>query len=185
MLNAPAIIAEISQLHDAYEQALHANDSAALTRFFWDSPLTIRYGVNEHLYGAAAIAEFRQTNRLPITDRQIVRREITAFGPDTASVMCEVSQLVAGAPRRLRQSQLWIRFADVGWKITSAHVSVTPSPATWGDYARQVAPALDLPLDPAHLPGVARHLAVAAALAAPLLAHPLPETTERAAIFTP
>ena len=36
-VNDPAVISEITALHDAYEHALAANDVATLTRFFWDS----------------------------------------------------------------------------------------------------------------------------------------------------
>ncbi len=184
-LNDPALVAELTTLHDAYESALLNNDTDTLARLFWDSPHTIRYGVNEHLYGATAIAAYRQTSPLTVTAREILRRTITVFGETTASIMCEIRQSSAGQSRTSRQSQLWIKFPGLGWRITSAHVSNPTATDPWFNYAEQTARALGLPLAPEHLPGVAQHLARTAQLAAPLLAHALPETTERAAIFTP
>lgn len=186
-LNHPALVAELTALHDAYERALVANDTAALAALFWDSAHTIRFGVNEHLYGAAAIAAYRTASPLAATDREILRRTITVFGDHTASVMCEIRQKIAGQTRDSRQTQLWIRFPELGWKITAAHVSnpTAPAPDPWAAYAAHTARALGLPLAPEHLTGTALNLARAAQIAAPLLAFPLPETVERAAVFTP
>ena len=61
-MTSHAVIAEIAVLHDTYEHALAANDVAALTRFFWDSPDVVRYGVVEHLYGAEQIKAYRVAN---------------------------------------------------------------------------------------------------------------------------
>lgn len=189
MLNAPATLAEIARLHDAYEQALAANDVAALTHFFWDSPHTVRYGVNEHLYGAASLAAYRQASAPVFTERQLLRRSILAPNPDTASVMCELSQKVFGQPKHSRQSQVWVRFPDLGWKIVSAHVSnaltAPESAANWDAYVDQSAAAVGLRLDPAHRPGVIMSLQRTAAVAAPLLAFSLPADAELAPVFTP
>src|SRR5688572_10639961 len=155
-LNAPEILAEIAALHDAYERALIANDVAALTASFWQSPATIRFGVREHLYGAEAIAAYRSDTPPTYVDRRIVRRTITAFGPDTASVMCELTQTIAGEPRPSRQSQLWIRFPDAGWKIVAAHVSLLPAAApppaatAWSSYVDRVSASVGLAIAPAH-----------------------------------
>jgi hypothetical protein len=189
-VNDPAVLSEIAALHDRYERALADHDVAALQDFFWDSPEVVRYGVNEHLYGADAITAYRQnTVAPPFTDRRLLRRAITTYGPDTASVMCELSQLVAGQPRHSRQSQTWIRFPDVGWKIVAAHVSnallAPPSTAAWDAYADQAAAALGLPISPAHRPGVVQNLQRAAAIAAPLLAFTFPSEVEPAPVFTP
>jgi hypothetical protein len=132
IVNDPAVIAEIAALHDAYERALAANDIPALNGFFWDSPHTVRYGVNEHLYGAGAIAAYRQGNTPAFTERKLLRRTILALGPEVVSVMSEISQKIAGQPRHCRQSQVWIHLPGAGWKIAAAHVSnaLTVPPAS-------------------------------------------------------
>jgi hypothetical protein len=50
------VVAEVTAIFEAYEEALVANDTGRLGDAFWDSELTVRYGVNECLYGAQAIA---------------------------------------------------------------------------------------------------------------------------------
>lgn len=186
-LNDPQILAEVGALHDAYENALIANDVVTLNASFWDSPLAVRFGVSEHLYGAEAIAAYRQDKPPVLVDRRVTRRTIVAFGADMASVMCELSQTVANQPRHSRQSQLWVRFPEVGWKIVGAHVShALPSGAdAWTPYVDRAARALDLVIDPAHRPGVVQNLQRAAALAGPLLDFKLPDTSELAPVFVP
>jgi hypothetical protein len=185
-VNDPAIIAEIAALHDAYEAALAANDVGMLTRFFWDSPEVTRYGVVEHLYGAAEINAYRRTNDVIITNRRLLRRKIVSFGSDQASVMCEFFQVTRGRPGHSRQSQTWIRFPEAGWRIVAAHVSLAlPLPeGEWAAYADRAAAALALPLATDHRPGVVQNLERAATIAAPLLAYPLPAGIELAPIFT-
>lgn len=180
-VNAPAVVAELGVLHDAYERALAANDVPALTAFFWDSPHTVRYGVNEHLYGAGAVTAYRQATAPLFTERRIVRRAILALGADTASIMTELAQTVGGQPRHTRQSQVWVRFPGLGWKIVSAHVSNAPVPPAasapaFDGYVDQAAAAIGLRIDPAHRPGVIQQFQRMAAVAAPLLAFPLPDT---------
>lgn len=187
-INASAIVAELAALHDAYERALAANDVAALTAFFWDSPHTVRYGVNEHLYGADAVASYRQASPPVFTDRVLQRRAILALGDDVASIMCELTQKIAGQLRHSRQSQVWVRFPGLGWKIVSAHVSnaltAPAGPASWDAYVDQTAAALGLRIDPGHRPGVVQSLQRTAAIAAPLLAYPIPGDVEPAPVFT-
>ena len=191
--NLPAVVEEISSLHDAYETALIANDISALNAFFWDSPNTVRYGVNENLYGAEAVAAYRQGNTPVFTDRVIERRTVVALGNDVASVMCELSQKVGGQPSHIRQSQTWARFPEVGWKIVSAHVSkafpsVPTAPAaivSWENYVDQAARAIDLTLSPSHRTGVAQNLQRASIILGPLLALSLPEDAEVASVFIP
>ncbi|MEO6003857.1 MAG: AtzH-like domain-containing protein [Opitutus sp.] len=186
-LNDPAILAEIATLHDAYEHALVTNDVAALNRSFWNSPHVVRYGVNEQLYGAEAIAAYRSDSPPVLLDRRILRRAITAFGQDMASVMCELSQTVFGQPRHSRQSQLWARFPEVGWKIVAAHVSHAPAkPADdWSGYVDRTAAALGVPVSTAHRRGVVENLQRAATLAAPLLELNLPAEDGIAPVFVP
>lgn len=188
-INAPAVVAEIEALHDAYERALAANDVPALNAFFWDSPHIVRYGVNEHLYGAEAIAAYRQNHTPLFTERRLLRRAVLALGTDVASVMSELAQKISGQPRHSRQSQVWVRFPTVGWKIVSAHVSNAltspPGAPAWEAYVDQTAAALGLPVDRAHRPNVALSLQRSAAIAEPLLAFALPDPAELAPVFSP
>jgi len=183
--NDPAVIAEVTTQFEAYERALLSNDVDALTNFFWDSPHAIRYGVNEHLYGAEAIAEFRKSRVINFTDRTPLRTTVLAFGADTAVTMYEYSVKVFAQSRHGRQTQVWVRVPDAGWRIAAAHVSNTPPSPSWSGYVEQASAALKLPVDPSHRAGVAINLERAAAIAAPLLAFPLPDSLEPAAVFTP
>lgn len=188
-INAPDVVAELTTLHDAYERALAANDIPALNGFFWNSPHTVRFGVNEHLYGAEAVANYRQNSTPAFSERRLSRRTIVTLGPDVASVMCEIAQRVRGQPRHGRQSQVWVRFPGWGWKIVAAHVSNTSAtvdgPGAWESYVDQTTAALGLPLDRAYHAGVVQSLQRTAAIAAPLLAFPLPEEGELAPVFAP
>jgi hypothetical protein len=185
-VNDPAVLAEIASLHDAYERALAANDLSSLSDFFWDSTEATRYGVVEHLYGADEINTYRRTNAVVITNRTLLRRKIVTFDADYAVVMCEFSQMARGAAGHARQSQTWVRFPEIGWRIVAAHVSLAQPAAgsEWADYADRTAAALALPLAAAHRPGVVQNLERAAIIAAPLLAHPLPPGIEPAPVFT-
>ncbi len=186
-VNAPAVVAELTLLHDAYERALAANDVPALNGFFWDSPHIVRFGVHEHLYGAAAVAAYRSSSTPAFTERKILRRTILSLGNDVASVMCELDQKVAGQPRHSRQSQVWVRFPSLGWKIVAAHVSnaVLPPPGrpAWDGYVDLTSSALALPIDRAHRPGVIESIQRTAAIAGPLMAFDLPGDGEVAPTF--
>jgi ketosteroid isomerase-like protein len=184
-INEPSVIAEVSARFHDYERALLSNDVEALTGFFWDSPHAIRFGVNEHLYGADAIAEFRKSRVINFTDRTPLRTTILAFGTDTAVTMYEYTVTVLGQSRHGRQTQVWVRVPDTGWRIAAAHISNTPPSPSWHGYADQAAAALGLTIAPAHRAGVAQNLERAAAIAAPLLAFPLPDDLEPAHVFTP
>lgn len=121
-INLPDVVAEVRAAFERYEQALVSNDVSALDVFFRDDPRTIRYGVNENLYGFAEIAAFRAA-RVPVAlGRSLSRTVITTYGRDfaVASTLYERPS----APGRIgRQMQTWVRFAD-GWKIVAAHVSL-------------------------------------------------------------
>jgi AtzH-like/1-carboxybiuret hydrolase subunit AtzG-like len=188
-INSPEIVAEIESLHDAYERALVANDVAVLEAFFWNSPDVVRYGVNEQLYGAEALAAYRRSSTPVFTDRRLIRRQVLTLGSGFASVMSELEQMVFGRKRHNRQSQVWVRFPDAGWKIVAAHVSNAvvgpPEEGTWEQYTDQLAAALRLTLDPAHRPGVVQNLQRSAAIAAPLMSLELPSAAEAAPVFAP
>ena len=95
-LNDPDAVQELARLHDAYEEALAANDVEALTAFFWDSSQVVRYGVAEQLYGADMLRAYRQAHAPPYTGRRIVRREISTFDSAFATVMSEIEILING-----------------------------------------------------------------------------------------
>ena len=121
-VDLPKILAEVRAEFDRYERALVSNDVAALDRFFRDDPRTIRYGVNENLYGFGEIASFRAA-RVPVAlGRKLSRTVITTYGRDVA-VASTIYERPSAPGRVGRQMQTWVRFAD-GWKIVAAHVSL-------------------------------------------------------------
>jgi hypothetical protein len=119
-VNLPDVLAELSAAFEAYERALQSNDIEGLNELFWDSPLTLRYGVKELLYSHADIARFRR-ERGPVDQRRSLRNtRITTFGRDFG--VANTEYLPSGSNRVGRQSQTWVR-TDQGWRIVSAHVS--------------------------------------------------------------
>jgi ketosteroid isomerase-like protein len=116
-----AAAAEVRQAVDRYEEALMTNDLAALDAFFWVSPLTVRYGVSENLYGFDEIAAFRVGRRGGSPARERLRTEVVAIGPDVAVANVEFKRTESG--RKGRQTQTWVRTPE-GWRIISAHVSL-------------------------------------------------------------
>lgn len=120
-INLPHVLEEVTAAFDVYEAALIANDVAALDRFFWDSVLTVRFGIQETHYGAQAIRAYRQAFVPPPNMARTLRHcVITTFGEHFATANVEF--LREGDPVG-RQTQTWVRFTD-GWKVVSAHVSM-------------------------------------------------------------
>ncbi len=118
-VNNPDVVAEVTAAWERYNRAVNANDVATMNELFWNTPLTVRYGAAENLYGHAEIAQFRGTRSGPI-DRAVGRAVITTFGRDFAYAFCETQ--IAGSNRRGRQSHTWVR-TEQGWRIVAAHVS--------------------------------------------------------------
>jgi len=132
-VNLPGPLAEMHEAFAAYERALTTNDVALLDLLFWNSPLTLRYGVAENLYGWEAIAAFRAARSPLGLARTLTNTVITTFGTDAATANTEFKR--EGSTRTGRQSQCWIRFpaAEVGeachgWRIVAAHVSLLAPP---------------------------------------------------------
>jgi len=121
IVNDPMVVAEVTAEFERYETALLSNDIATLDALFWNSPLTLRYGVGERLYGYDAIAAFRTARAGGSPQRVLANTVITTFGRDFATANTEFHR--AGEPRIGRQSQTWVRTAN-GWRIVSAHVSL-------------------------------------------------------------
>ena len=126
--NRPEVVAEIRELFERYEQALVDKDVEVLDATFWNSPHTIRYAINEHGYGFDAIHALRVARRPgPGIKEKRLRLEILTLGRDVATVNLEFK--VRGRDLVGRQSQTWVRFPDLGWKVISAHVSTMDAPA--------------------------------------------------------
>jgi hypothetical protein len=120
--NIPEVVAEVRALFERYEQALVDRDVAVLDATFWDSPFTIRYALQEHGYGFAQIHAHRVARPPgPGLKDQRLRLEILTLGRDLATVNLEFT--VRGRDLIGRQSQTWVRFPDLGWKVIAAHVS--------------------------------------------------------------
>ena len=125
--NIPEVVEEVRALFERYETALDTKDVDVLDDTFWRSPHTIRYALHENGYGFDEIHAHR-VRRPPgpgIKERRI-RLEILTLGRDFATVNLEFK--VRGKELVGRQSQTWVRFPDLGWKVVAAHVSTVGDP---------------------------------------------------------
>jgi hypothetical protein len=81
-MEIPGPLAELTKAFREYEAALVSNRPDVLDRPFLNSPVTIRYGVAENLYGHAEISAYRsrraQAGGAP--QRKIAHEVITTFG---------------------------------------------------------------------------------------------------------
>jgi len=121
IIDDPATKAEVEARFAAYEAALMTNDVAALDDFFWPSPLALRFGAGESLFGFEAIAAFRAA-RGGSPQRTLRNSRVTCFGTEYAVATTEFQR--AAEPRIGRQTQVWVKFPALGWRIVSAHVSL-------------------------------------------------------------
>ncbi|HEY8288687.1 MAG TPA: oxalurate catabolism protein HpxZ [Acetobacteraceae bacterium] len=121
-INLPDVKAEVEAAFARYEAALMANDVQMLQALFWNSPLTIRYGINENLHGWQEIGAFRAMRSTTGLARRISHTVITTYGRDfaTASNLFH-RDTVPG--KTGRQMQTWARVPE-GWRIVAAHVSL-------------------------------------------------------------
>ncbi|MCY4469836.1 MAG: oxalurate catabolism protein HpxZ [Thiotrichales bacterium] len=128
--NIPEVVEEIRERFERYERALVDKDVDVLDATFWNSPHTIRYALHENGYGFDEIHahRVRRTPGTNIKERRI-RLEILTLGRDYATVNLEF--MVRGRDLIGRQSQTWVRFPDVGWKVVSAHVSTVNETPLW------------------------------------------------------
>jgi len=120
-INLPEIVAEVTAQFQRYETALVTNDIATLNALFWNDALTLRYGLNENLYGHAAIAGFRAARSPAGLARTTSNTVITTYGRDFATANTEFRRV--NVERGGRQSQTWVRMPE-GWRIVAAHVSL-------------------------------------------------------------
>jgi hypothetical protein len=119
--------AELEALFAGYEQALMSNDLEALNSFFWPSPQALRFGDAGSSYGIDEIAAFRRGRSGGSPQRVLQNTRIVTFGPDHGVATTEF--LREGEPRLGRQTQVWVRFPEFGWRIVSAHVSLISTQA--------------------------------------------------------
>ncbi|WP_394730745.1 oxalurate catabolism protein HpxZ [Altererythrobacter sp. GH1-8] len=190
-INLPEVVAEVTALCAAYNKALIENDVEALSDFFWDSEHALRLGVAEELYGADEIRAFRKARVVNFSDRKHLRETLLTIGQDFASATLEFTVKVNGSPRHGRQSQVWARLPELGWKIVSAHVShkvTANNRAAFGDgaaaaYVAAASQLLELPIDPEFRDGVVANLDVMKKIAGPLMQFDLGDE-EPAASFT-
>jgi hypothetical protein len=174
-INDPDVVAEVREVHEQYETALVNNDVETLTHFFWDSPLALRFGVRENLYGAEQIEAFRKSRPPFGLDRKMFNVQIVTFGADCAVVTLEFQR----GEHHGRQSQVWRKFPE-GWKVVSAHVSLM-----YEIYAEQSAAFIGLPVPQQNRNSVAQNVDRAARIAAPVLAFELTDQIQSAARFEP
>ena len=118
-INLPQVVAEVTAAFDRYEQALVTNNVAVLDELFWKSPLTLRYGATENLYGHDEIATFRGARSPAGLARKLIKVVVTTYGNDFGTANCEFER----GGKAGRQSHTWIRTSE-GWRIAAAHVSL-------------------------------------------------------------
>ena len=119
--DAVAVEAEVRAAFEAYEQALIANDVAAMDAAFWDDERVVRFGIAEIQHGFEEVAAWRATATPVPTSRRHERIVVTAFCADLAVVSLEFRNGDASAVGR--QSQVWARLSG-GWSVVHAHVSM-------------------------------------------------------------
>jgi hypothetical protein len=122
-VDLPDVLAEVAAEFARYEKALVSNDVAVLDELFRNDPRTLRYGVNENLYGYEAIMAFRAA-RSPIgLGRRTDKTAITTYGRDAAVASTLFYRDAWSGKKVGRQMQTWVRFPE-GWRIVAAHVSI-------------------------------------------------------------
>lgn len=128
--NIPEVVEEVRQKFERYEQALIDKNVEVLDDTFWNSPHTIRLAIHENGFGFDEIHAHR-VRRPPGPGIKLerLRLEILTLGRDIATVNL-IFRMRGRGEAPARQTQTWVRFPDLGWKVVSAHVSVTEtSPA--------------------------------------------------------
>src|SRR5439155_21201407 len=83
-IDLPDVLAEVTAQFARYEKALVSNDVAVLDELFRNDSRTLRYGINENLYGYEEIMAFR-AGRSPVgLVRRTDKTVITSYGRDSA-----------------------------------------------------------------------------------------------------
>lgn len=122
--NIPEVVAEVRELFERYEQALLDKDVDVLDATFWNSPYTTRLAIDQHGYGFDMIHAHRLARPPgPSIKEERLRLEILTLGRDFATVSLVFK--ARGQEAIGRQTQTWVRFPEIGWKVVNAHVSIT------------------------------------------------------------
>ena len=119
----PEVAAQVRDSFLRYNAAIETGDVEALNGFFWQSPLTVRFGNAEHLFGYDEISTYRTGVWKAGPPRTLERLAVTALGSDVA-VTNAMFRNANGSITR--QTQTWAR-VEAGWRIASAHVSLVPA----------------------------------------------------------
>jgi hypothetical protein len=128
-IDLPDVLAEVTAQFARYEAALVSNDVAVLDELFRNDSRTLRYGINENLYGYEAIMAFR-AGRSPVgLMRKTDKTVITTYGRASAVASTLFYRDVWSGKKVGRQMQTWVRFPE-GWRIVAAHVSIIDEPAS-------------------------------------------------------
>jgi 1-carboxybiuret hydrolase subunit AtzH-like protein len=126
-IDLPEVVAEVRAAFERYEKAIITNDVDTLDTLFRRDERTIRYGIQENLYGHKEVAAFR-AGRSPIgVERTRSRTVITTYGRDCAVASTLFHRAAMGAKKVGRQMQTWVRFPE-GWRVVAAHVSIIDTP---------------------------------------------------------
>lgn len=112
--------AELRACFDAYEAALVAGDVAAMNEWFADDARTIRFGVADEQWGAAAVREWRRCAAPVPPGRRLTSTDVVLWAHDLAVVTTLFTY--PGSSALGRQSQTWLHTV-AGWRIVHAHVS--------------------------------------------------------------
>jgi hypothetical protein len=128
-VNDAAVVAEVLATFERYEQALVAGDVDTLDELFWQSPLTVRYGLADVQLGFDEVSTFRRQLPRQTPPRALRNPVVRAFGADAAVVFTEFVPTDGSGPGVGRQSQTWVRFPE-GWRVVAAHVSWLPDSGT-------------------------------------------------------
>jgi hypothetical protein len=128
-VNVPEVLAEVTGIFERYETALAQKDVDVLDATFWNSPHTIRYAMHENGYGFDEIHAHRvRRPKGPSLKLERLRLVITTIGTDFATTNLEF-RMPNG--KTGRQSQTFVRFPDLGWKVVAAHVSTQDDAPVW------------------------------------------------------
>jgi len=127
-IDLPEVVAEVSTVFARYEKALVSNDVPTLDELFHDDSRTIRYGVNEILYGYGEIKSFRGARSPVALGRKLSRTVITTYGK-TFAVASTLYERPSAPGKIGRQMQTWVKFSE-GWRVVAAHVSLVDPPKT-------------------------------------------------------
>ncbi len=126
VINDPAAVAELTAAFFRFEAAFLSNDVATLNELYWRSPLTVRYGVYENLYGYDTIAGFRQARLPRDTARTLKNTVITTFGRDFGTANTEF--VMHGSGRAGRHTHTWMRGHAVRTTALAQVSSAPPRP---------------------------------------------------------